>query len=569
MRYHILVCDYDGTIAHHGLVDEKVLAALDQLKASGRKLILVTGRELDDLLLIFPEISLFEKVVAENGAVLYNPASREEKLLGERPTDRFVDALQERSIHPLSAGRVIIDTIQPNEMKVLETIRDLGLELQLIFNKGSVMVLPPGINKATGLNTALGEMGFSRHNTVGIGDGENDHAFFDVCECSVAVAGALPMIKERADLVTERNQGEGVIELIERLLASDLRELDSRLGRHHLLLGVTEEEREIRLPPYGKNILVAGTSGSGKSTFATGFLEQLTEMKYQFCIIDPEGDYSNLEKAIVLGDKQSPPVPYEIMKILERPDQNVVVNLLGVRLEDRPPFLQTFLPHLHELRARTGRPHWILLEEIHHMLPSSVVESTVIPDQDGHSMMMITVHPGHVSPTILSAADVIVAIGEAPEQVFLDFCQSLGQSAPRFTSRRLESGEAMVWFRESGGDPFVLRPISSQAIRQRHLRKYAEGTLPPERSFYFRGPGKKLNLRAQNLMVFIQMAEGVDDETWLYHLKKGDISGWFRKYIKDEGLASAAEEIEKMVTAPEESRKLMKKAIESRYTLPS
>jgi hypothetical protein len=107
----------------------------------------------------------------------------------------------------------------------------------------------------------------------------------------------------------------------------------------------------------------------------------------------------------VLGDKQSPPAAHEIIKIPERPDQNLVVNLLGVRLEDRPPFLQGLLPHLHELRARTGRPHWILLEEIHHMLPSSFVGSAVILDQDRHSMMMITVHPGHVSPTLLCGCD--------------------------------------------------------------------------------------------------------------------------------------------------------------------
>jgi hydroxymethylpyrimidine pyrophosphatase-like HAD family hydrolase len=82
---------------------------------------------MDDLLSAFPEMSLFDRVVAENGAVLYNPASREEKLLGERPTDRFVQALREHSIQPLSMGRVIVDTREPNETKVLETIRDLGL----------------------------------------------------------------------------------------------------------------------------------------------------------------------------------------------------------------------------------------------------------------------------------------------------------------------------------------------------------------------------------------------------------------------------------------------------------
>ena len=85
MRYHALACDYDGTLARNGRVDGRTLAALERLLATGRKLILVTGRELDQLLGIFPEINLFERVVAENGALLYRPASREEKLLGEPP----------------------------------------------------------------------------------------------------------------------------------------------------------------------------------------------------------------------------------------------------------------------------------------------------------------------------------------------------------------------------------------------------------------------------------------------------------------------------------------------------
>jgi len=127
----------------------------------------------------------------------------------------------------------------------------------------------------------------------------------------------------------------------------------------------------------------------------------------------------------------------------------------------------------------------------------------------------------------------------------------------------------MAWFRHWGEDPFLFFPISSQADHQRHLRKYAEGDLGPERSFYFQGPEKKLNLKAQNLTTFVQLAEGVDDETWRYHLKRGDISDWFRRSIKDEGLASDAGKIENMDTPPEESRRLIKKAIEGRYTLPS
>ena len=106
MRYHALACDYDGTIAHNGRVDDETIAALGRLRDSGRRLILVTGRELRDLLTVCPHIMLFDRVVAENGAVVYWPATREEKLLGEPPPERFVRELRDRGVS-LAVGRVI------------------------------------------------------------------------------------------------------------------------------------------------------------------------------------------------------------------------------------------------------------------------------------------------------------------------------------------------------------------------------------------------------------------------------------------------------------------------------
>lgn len=225
MRYLALATDYDGTLATDGRVDEETLAALGRLRDSGRRLIMVTGRQLDDLRNVFPHLDLFEQVVVENGALLYQPAIREEKLLGEPPPEEFIKALQERGVNPLSVGRAIVATWHPHETTVLEVIRNLGLELQVIFNKNAVMVLPSGVNKASGLSAALGELGLSPHNTVGVGDAENDHAFLDFCGCGVAVANALPMLKEHADFVTQGARGAGVVELIDKLIASDLAEL--------------------------------------------------------------------------------------------------------------------------------------------------------------------------------------------------------------------------------------------------------------------------------------------------------------------------------------------------------
>src|SRR3989441_6755885 len=237
MRYHALACDYDGTIAWDGAVSENTVLALEDVRKSGRKLILVTGRELDDLIKVFPRLDLFDRVVAENGALLYRPATREERSLAERPPDEFWQQLIKRGAERVSVGRVIVATWRPHEKTAGELIRDLGLGLQVIFNKGAVMILPSGVNKATGLNVALEELGLSPHNVVGVGDAENDHAFLALCECSVAVENALDTLKERVDWVTSESHGNGTVELIKQLVKDDLGVLEPKLTRHHILLG--------------------------------------------------------------------------------------------------------------------------------------------------------------------------------------------------------------------------------------------------------------------------------------------------------------------------------------------
>jgi hypothetical protein len=112
--------------------------------------------------------------------------------------------------------------------------------------------------------------------------------------------------------------------------------------------------------------------------------------------------------------------------------------------------------------------------------------------------------------------------------------------------------------------------VSGKAERRRHVRRYAEGEMSAEQSFYFRGPESKLNLRAQNLNGFLQLADGVDDETWLYHLKRGDYTRWFQEIIKDEPLAQDAAKVEADdALSAKDSRCKIKEAIETRYTAPA
>jgi hypothetical protein len=231
MHYLALATDYDGTIAHDGVVDAPTLAALRRVRASGRQLILVSGRELEDLLATFPQVDLFDRMVLENGALLYDPATREARPVAEPPPPALLAELERRGV-PLSAGQSIVATVVPHEHAVLAAIRDLGLEWHVVFNKGAVMALPPGVTKATGLVPALADLGIPADRVVGVGDAENDHAFLQLCGLSAAVANALPAVKAAADLVTAGPRGQGVTELIDRLLADDLAGVRPRREHH-------------------------------------------------------------------------------------------------------------------------------------------------------------------------------------------------------------------------------------------------------------------------------------------------------------------------------------------------
>ena len=567
MRYLVLATDYDGTLAHDGRVTEQTLHALRQLKASGRKIVLVTGRELPELFTVFPEVDIFDSVVAENGALLYHPESKQQRVLADPPSEKFVQRLRDLNI-PVSVGAVIVATWEPFRDQVLDTIRDLGLELQVIFNKGAVMVLPTGINKATGLRAALSSLCLSAHNTVSIGDAENDHAFLSVSECAAAVANALPSLKEHADVITEGDHGAGVEDLIDRLLCNDLADITPHLNRHDILLGTQDDGSEVRLHPYAGSVLIAGTSGGGKSTLTNGFLERLLEGGYQFCLIDPEGDYPQLENALVLGDPEREPTSTEVLSLLEKPDQSLVINLLGVGLEKRPDYFQHLFPRIQDLRARLGHPHWIVVDEAHHVWPVTWEAETLMPEHA--SMLMITLDPHHLSEAAVRAVDTVIAVGESPEYTIQAFCERAGVAPPPMNISKLERGQAIIWSRTSGMAPLEFQVAPARTERVRHSRKYAQGELDEGRSFYFRGPEGKLKLRARNLVLFLEIMEGVDDATWAFHLKRHDYSGWFRKEIKSDDLANEAAAIESETSlSPVESRQRIRRAIESRYTVPA
>ena len=564
LRYVALATDFDETLAEHGAVRPETVAALERLKASGRRLVLVTGRDLADLRSVFPALGVFDAVVAENGGVLYVTATREERMLAEPASGALVERLEARKVEPLHVGRVIVATRDPHQHIVLDEINRLGLELQVIFNKGAVMVLPAGAHKGTGLAAAVAALGLSLRNTVAVGDAENDHALIAGAECGVAVANALPALKQRADLVTEGRAGAGVIELAGRLLVDDLASV--ALPRRDVELGRDDAGEPVALPSYGPHLLFAGLSGSGKSTAAMAVLERLIAAGYQCLILDPEGDYERFPDALVLGDAERPPTVAEIATALGKPGRSVAVNLVGMSHADRPELLRSLLPRLGELRAATGRPHWIFLEEAHHLMPVDLAGAPQALSAELGSLAAVTVIPHELAPALLQRFDTVVAVGKHGAQTLEDYAGAAGRGpVPEDAPDELARGEVILWRIGRELRRFTVAPTRTK--HRRHLRKYAQGALARDRHFVFRGPTGAMNLRAQNLTVFAQLADGVDEKTWRYHLEAGDYARWFRDVIGDEELALAAEEAVKL--PPAQSRARILAAIAARYTLPA
>jgi hydroxymethylpyrimidine pyrophosphatase-like HAD family hydrolase len=567
-RYLVLAVDYDGTLATDGSVADTVLAALGTIRESGRKLVLVTGRTLDDLRQHFERMQVFDRVVAENGAVIFRPETGDERVLSDPPPEEFVSALRARGVEPLLTGRVLIATREPHEMPALEVIRDMGLELQVIFNKGAVMILPTGVNKGSGLLTALDELGLSPHNAVGIGDAENDHAFLLACECAVAVANALPAIKRRADIVTKAAQGAGVVELIDRVLEDDLASFEPRSKRHRVVLGRrASSHKPIALSPFGTGLLVAGSSKAGKSSFVLGLVERIQEHGYQFCLIDPEGDYEQLPGAVGLGDTRKAPEPGDVIAVLQKPAQNVCVSLLGVPGEQRPAYFGHLLQALEDLRIATGRPHWFIIDEAQHVLPQQDGTAIGSVSVEFASVVLVTLDPRRINTGVLQRVTDVVAVGKLPGALLAVSAELCGESPPQPREFRLRKGQALIWQRRKKRAHLV-ELMSPSIKRRRHRRKYTEGELPDERSFYFRGPDGALNLRASNLNTFVELASGVDDATWQHHLQAGDYSRWIDGSIKDPKLARSVARVERSVRPPNDTRTEIRELIEERYAPP-
>ena len=573
MIVHVLACDYDGTIADDGHVVEATAAVLARVRESGRKLFLVTGRMLDDLKSVCPDVDrMFDLVVAENGGLLYVPERREVRRLGDAPEAALVEALQRRGV-PFDVGTSILATSVAYSEAALAAIRETGVERSLVFNKGALMLLPGGVTKGTGLGVALDLTHLSPRNLAGIGDAENDHAFLSMCECAAAVADAVPALRDRADLVTSGPGHQGSIEFIERHVLRDLAELAPRLTRHDLRIGRGADGAPAGVAAHGTHLLVVGPSASGKTTLTVALVEQLVEAGRTACLIDPEGDYQSLaevQRVLVMGGQgeRALPTPDELAQLLGRPGESLVLDLSALSRAEKVTYATKVLATANAVRGTRGMPHWIVIDEAHHIFPADGSQAMDLLPPAPESFCLITLGVEHLPRAVLDrvntmASTDLAAFTTAAQGVF-------GRRVDGFhvpEGEPLDRGEAAIAWRDLYRPAMRFQVNQRRVEHRRHVRKYTEGELPPDRSFYFRGPEGALNLRAANLVRFCELADGVDEATWGHHLRQGDYSDWIRDVIKDPELAEDVARVERSGQAASETRRAVLEAVRRRYAV--
>jgi hydroxymethylpyrimidine pyrophosphatase-like HAD family hydrolase len=566
MYFLTLATDYDGTIAHDGVVTPETRAALQRFRASGRHVIMVTGREIPDLKAALPDLSLFDMIVAENGALLYDTATGTEQLLVAPPPAALVARLKARGVTPLSVGRGIVATWEPHERTVLAVIHELGLEMQIVFNKGAVMLLPPGISKASGLAAALKGLGMSLKNTVGVGDAENDHSFLAVCGLSAAVGNALPALRARCDIRLTGRNGAGVAELIQRIMAEDM--ALAPLARHGVMIGRDREGAPSLLGPGDGPVLLVGPSGCGKSTLATALTEQMTDQGLNFSVLDPEGDYGELQHAVCIGSAAAPPNIADAGRLERQADVNLVINTQALSLAERRRVFARLMAEATALRRETGRPHWLILDEAHEIAPARHGGPLTTLPAGAPNMIFVTMYPEMLDAEILKSVRTVLAFGGSPAHFLAAFAEITHTALPPILPAP-SHGELLLWQPNSGKPAALVHPLPPRQHHRRHIGKYATGDVGAWHSFYFRGGDNRINRPARNLYDFIDISDDIDDATWLHHLRAGDYAAWFRHVIRDDDLALEADGIarDRDLTACE-SRRRVRRAIWQRYAAP-
>ncbi len=579
----VLASDLDGTLADNGVIPPATWMLLRQAKLAGFTLFLVTGRTLESFVDTGPYTETFDALVVEDGAVVYLPRRDVVRTPFGRLSSAITRRLETIGV-PLERGMAIAATRVPYDMVIMDVLKEVNASVTVEYNRGAVMLLPPGATKGTGLMYALQELGYSLRNVVACGDAENDQSMFEAVELAAAVPHALPALKALADVVLPRVEGPWIAPLMTDLLAGRLPARRQRPERR-LLLGYGTDNAPVNVDPLDVincNVGIFGASGSGKSWLAGLLVEELLNKGYQVCLIDPEGDYRSLAlspRVLFLGGEQAPLAAVsDVINLSEWHSISLVVDLSSAEPEQQYAYTLELLRAMRGFRARRGRPHWLLLDEVQNFCPpegNELSELLLAIMRESKGCGLVSYRPSLLPQALLDAIDpCLLTRLSLPEELegLGSFLEQRGLLPAQHTQMpMLPSGYAYLCpgaraFGPAQGEALKFRAGPRLIPHIRHLNKYLRAPLPAAKRFYFTDPqGRHLGYTAANLWEFREILRQLPLASLENHLKRGDFERWLHDVLHDEELAHRIHKIGKHARRGEDLRQILLEAVVDRY----
>jgi len=551
MYCRAIACDFDGTGAVDGHPAPELYAALAAARSQGIVTLLVTGRVLDDVQRSCEELSPFDVVVAENGAIVHICGTGRTIQIGEPPSEHFLGALRARGI-PFHAGAVVIGTWEQYANKLLELIRRLGIDGQLIFNRAALMLLPTGINKALGVQRALEELGRSERNLIAFGDAENDIPMLAGAELGVAARNSVAAVSAMADDSISQPGGAGVALYVRRLIERN--GIVPTPRRRSIVIGRNAAGAEVTLPGSGYNLVISGDPRSGKSWIAGLLVERLVEQGYRICIIDPEGDYPQMAqrcKIITFGHEISLPEPQAAARLLSNKALSTVFTLASLSPVEQVTYVDRLMAGLEETRSAAGIPHWIVIDEAHLFFGPQSSCLKYLENPNG-GICLVTYRPSllageaydHLGGHIFTSTRVeeeryfATKILQAHSGIGLTTHNALDDLEPPRAGLLMTNGSKPGW------QEFI--PGERITKHAHHARKYADTRLPEGKAFRFLSGD---DLSAHNMNEFYYAIKTVPLPALRHHLVAGDFSRWVSEVLGDQQLARGLRKLERATPA--------------------
>ena len=533
-HFRAIALDYDGTLTSTGRLDATILSTLRTLREERLRLVLVTGRIPWELLELCPHAEeLFDRIVWENGAVVWGV--RGARVLAPPVPAELEEALSRRGV-ALRRGQAILAGHARDAVVALEEIGRLGLEVQVVRNRQEMMLVPAGVSKGTGLFDALGDLGISRHSTLAVGDAENDHSLLGACELGVAVANAVPSLKEAADVVLGEAGSGGLSRFL--LGPAVLSDETPEPRRFQAFVGTFEDGSPARVPASGVNVLVTGGTMSGKSHLAGLLAERLLWLGYSLCVLDPEGDHVSLGRmrgVLTVGGNEPLVAPEQLPRLIEHRFGSIVVDLSFLDPHEKMAYCRAALEELSALWNDTGLPHWLFVDEAQVAL-NLAHEPVEGFDPRRPGTCLATWLPEHLPAEVLGSLDVVLDLG-VEEATDLPPWAAAGGKRPG-------PGQALL-SRKGGAGPRLFTLARRVSPHARHLHKYSGTPLPPQLHFHFRAGAEETGRSASNVEEFHREIRRAEGRVVRHHALHGDLSRWIAEVLRDAVLAETVRKSER------------------------